>query len=218
MAQAWSGSRRLVFFVAPLLLAAQEKTKWEADFQEGADAFAAGNYSQSIESLTAALQDEQAFAPLDLRRADTAHLLAMSYQFLGRFDRAEPLYLEAQRINESNGPAGRDRLGITLDGLGQLRFEQERWKDAEDLERRAIALCGEMRGERDSCTLVAKRHLGEIYSVSGRFREAETILQQVINTARQNTSLAPQLLPVALRDEALIDVANGHYRQAELLL
>jgi tetratricopeptide (TPR) repeat protein len=142
----------------------------------------------------------------------------MSYQFEGEFDRAELLYLDAKTIHESNGEAGRKLLGITLDAIAQLRFEQERWKDAEDLARQAAELCSETRGDNDACTLNANRHLGEIYSVEGRLTEGEAILQQEIHAARRDPALGPQLLPVVLRDQALIVIAKGQYRQAEPLL
>src|ERR1700681_174832 len=122
MAHIWSHGRRRAFIVlfAPLLLAAQEKTKWYEHYQDGAKAFAAGHYAQAADALIAVLQDAEAFPPLDLRRADTSHLLGMSYQFQGKLDRAEPLFLEAKRIREANGEAGRRLLGPTLDALAQL--------------------------------------------------------------------------------------------------
>jgi tetratricopeptide (TPR) repeat protein len=220
MTHASSLSRRcaLTALVATFFLAAQQRTNWEAHFQEGVRAFEAGRYAQSIESLTAALQDAAAFPALDLRRADAAHLLGMSYQFRGDFDRAQIFYLQAKAIRESTGEAGRKFLGITLDGMAQLRFEQERWKDAEELDRQAVATCNETRGEYDECTLTANRHLAEIYSVEGRLAEGESILQKVIQAARRDATLGPQLLPVALRDQALIVIAKGQYNQAEPLL
>ena len=220
MAHAWSLSRRSAFiiFLAPLILAAQETTKWDHDFQDGAKAFRAGHYDQAVDSLSAALQDAQAFPPLDLRRADAAHFLADSYQFLGKFDRAESLYLQAKSIREANGEAGHKVLGFTLDALGQLYFVEERWKDAEELEHQAIEMCRQTRGERDPYTLAASRHLAEIYSTEGRLAEAEPILKQMIEAARQNATAGPKLLPLALRDYAFILVARGQYSQAEPLL
>jgi tetratricopeptide (TPR) repeat protein len=220
MTHAWSLSRRCVLIVllSAFFLAAQERTNWDTHFQEGAQAFEAGRYAQAIDSLTAALQDAVAFPTSDLRRADAAHLLGMSYQFRGDFDRAEIFYLQAKTIRESNGEAGRKVLGITLDGMAQLRFEQERWKDAEELARQALSICNQTRGEYDQCALTAKRHLGEIYSVEGRLAEGENILQQVIRAARRDPALGPQLLPVVLRDQALIFIAKGQHSQAEPLL
>jgi len=103
MTHTWSRSPTCVFIglFVPLLLAAQEKTKWEQDFQDGAQAFADGHYARAVEALTSALQDAEAFSPLDLRRSDGLHLLAMSYQFQGKFDRAEPLFIEARGIVEA---------------------------------------------------------------------------------------------------------------------
>jgi tetratricopeptide (TPR) repeat protein len=220
MAHILSHCQRLVCVVvfAPLLGAAQEKTSWDQDFQDGVKAYASGNLPQAVESLTAALNDAQAFPPQDLRRADVAHLLGMSYQFLGKFERTETLYAEARSILEANGEGGRKLLGILLDSLAQLRFEQERWKDAEGFARQAIELCSETRGERDPSTLVANRHLGEIYSAEGRSTEAETIFQRVIKAARENPAVGSRLLPNILRDEAFILLAKGQYRQAEPLL
>ena len=212
-------SRRCVFVVcfAPLL-AAQETTKWDQDFQDGAKAFAAGRYDQAVDSLTAALQDAQVFPPLDLRRSHAAHLLANSYEFQGKFDRAEALYLEAKNIREANGEAGRKLLFFTLDALAQLYFVKERWKEAEELARQVIELSRQTSGELDPFTLAANRHLAEIYETEGRLTEAEPILKQMIEDARQNATAGPQLLPLALRDEAFIVVARGQYRQAEPLL
>src|SRR5579864_6932814 len=217
MAHAGSLGQRcaLIAFLAPLLLVAEQAPAWEQHLQAGIEAFAAGRYAQAVESLTDAVQDAQAFPLLDLRRADTAQLLGMSYQFQGKFNRAEPLLLDARSIREANGESGRALLGGTLDALGQLRFEQERWSDAEELERQAIQLCHETSGDRDPCTLTANRHLGEIYSTQGRLTEAETIFQQVIDAARQSRSAGPRLLAATLRDEALVVIAQGQYRRAE---
>jgi tetratricopeptide (TPR) repeat protein len=220
MTHVWRLSRRcaLTAVAATFFLAAQERTNWEAHFQEGVQAFEAGHYARSIESLTAALQDAAAFPAPDLRRADATHLLAMSYQFRGDFDRARIFYLQAKAICESTGEAGRKFLGITLDGMAQLRFEQERWQDAEELARQAVSTCNETRGEYDQCTLTANRHLAEIYSVEGRLAEGESIVQKVIQAARRDATFGPQLLPIALRDQALIVIAKGQYQHAEPLL
>ena len=219
MAHAWSQRRRFAFAVlfAPVLLAAQDGTPWDHDFQNGVEAFAAGRHAQAVESLTAALESAQKFSPLDLRRAYTAQLLAMSYQYQGKFDTAEPLFLEAKHILETNGDEGRKRLGITLDSLGQLRFEQQRWKEAEALLGQAIDLCSETRGENDECTLEAKHHLGEVYSAANRLDEAEFLFQQVISRTRQNPDLA-KILCATLREQAYIFVVRGQLKVAEPLL
>lgn len=220
MACGWSQSWRFVLtaLLATHFLYAQQKTNWDDDVRNGFQAFAAGRYGQAVESLTAALQDAEGFPALDLRRSDVAHLLAMSYQFQGKFDRAEGFYLQARSIREANGEAGRKVLGITLDAMAQLRFEQERWKEAEKLAQQAFALCRETRGEYDACTLNAQRHIGEIYSTEGRQEEAEAVFQQVIQGARQNPAPGTEILPAALRDQALILTAKGQYGPAEPLL
>jgi len=127
MTHGWSLSRRcaLTALFAAFSLGAQEKTKWDEHFQQGVQAFAAARYTQAVEFLTTAIQDAEAFPALDLRRADTAQLLGMSYQFQGQFNRAETLFQQAKDIQESNGEEGRKLLGVTLDAIAQLRLEQK---------------------------------------------------------------------------------------------
>jgi tetratricopeptide (TPR) repeat protein len=226
MAHARSRSRRCAlaallaahFLAAADFLAAQESSKWDQDFGAGVQAYEAGRYAQAIDALTAALADAQEFPALDPRRADAAHLLGMSYQFRGGFDQAEQYYRQARRIRESNGEAGRKELGITLDAIAQLRFEQERWKDAEEMAQQAFTLCSETRGENDPCALNARRHLGEIYATQGRLAEAGTIFAKVIQEGRRGPGLAPHLLQAALRDQGLVLVAKSEYRLAEPFL
>ena len=220
MIHTWKSRWNCIFIalLAALSLDAQEITNWDRDLQSGVAAYSAGRYTQAIESLTAALEDAQAFPPFDLRRADAARLLGMSYQFEGAFDRAEALYRQAQKISEENGEAGRHLLGITVDSMAQLRFEQERWNEAEDLARQAIKLCAQTGDELDACTLNANRHLGEIDAVAGRLTEAETIFQRIILATRPDPNTEPQLLATVLRDQALIVIARGQYPKAESLL
>lgn len=210
-------SGRFVFtlFLAAFLLPAQEETTWDTNFKSGMDALAAAHYDDAAQFLTAALAATQTFSPLDIRRVDTAHLLAMSYQFQGKFDRAEPLYLQAKKILEEIGEPGRKVMGYTLDGLGQLRFEQGRWDEAETLERQAMELCRDTRGERDLCTLTAMRHLGELLSARGNFSGAAILFRQVIDAGRRQQSFPAPLLAASLRGEANIQMVKGHYMEAE---
>ncbi len=215
-----SHSRRFVFtaFYAAFVLTAQQSESWDAKVKDGVAALRAGRYAQAVQLLTAAREDALTFPPLDARRANTSHLLAMAHQFLGQFDRAESLYLEAKNTLEAQGEAGREVLGFTLDGLGQLRFEQERWQEAEKLLGEAIGVCTTAYGDASPCTLTAQRHLGEIYSMAGRITEAESIFQQVIDRTRQSARPLGQLLPTVLRDLAYLHVTGARYQKAEPLL
>jgi tetratricopeptide (TPR) repeat protein len=201
-----------------LVLSAQQSGSWDGNIRDGVAALHAANYAQAVQFLSAAYEQAQAFPSVDLRRANTSHLLAMAHQFLGHFDRAEPLYLESKSISEALGQSGRPLLGYTLDALGQLRFEQERWAEAADWLNQAIGVCTRALSEEDSCTLNAKRHLGELYSMQGQMEEAQALLLQVIDAAHRSKSPLGLLLPTALRDQAYIYALRGQYRKAEPML
>ncbi|HYL77238.1 MAG TPA: tetratricopeptide repeat protein [Bryobacteraceae bacterium] len=220
MAHTLSHSRTFVLtlFLAPMLLAAQEKPGFDANLRSGVAAVTDGNYGEALNWLTAAAEQAKALPPLDIRQAKSAYMLAMTYQYLGRLDRAEPLYLEAQRVLDTGRSGGGDLLAFTLDGLGQIRFDQQRWAEAEALLRESADLCKRSHGENTPCAVNATLHLGEIYAAEGRLADAADIFRNAIAAIRANSSSPAGMLAAALRNLANIYMTEGRYASAEPLL
>ena len=115
------------------------------------------------------------------------------------------------------GESGRRLLGYVLESLGELRMQQARWLESEQLLERAVTACSETHGETHACTLTARRRLGELLSMQGRNDEAERLFKQLIGTLRQVRS-SPELLAGALTNLAGVYNAQGRYELAEPLL
>jgi len=200
-----------------LLGAAQEKPDWESHYQNGTAALSAGRYADAMQLLAAANEEASAFPPQDERRANTAYALALCYHYQGQLDRAETLYLQAEKALEAAGANARGLLAFTLDALGQLRVEQRRWEEAEKLIRQAIECCGPA-GEKNPCKLNATGHLGDLYFIQGRIAEAEVLSKDVVDELRRTPSVPGAMLAAALRSLAGIYEVEGRYSLAEPLL
>ena len=206
-----------VLWLAMPLLATSDRVSWDVNYKQGLAAFDAGRYSEAERALTAAVDQAQAFSPVDARFVKSAYTLALTYYVEGQPALAEPLYLEAKKAVESMGADGRPMLGYVLEALGEVRMQQARWTESEQLLSQAVAACTETHGAAHSCTLTAQRRLGELLSMQGRNVEAEGLFQQVIGTLRQGPA-SPELLAGALTNLAGVYNAQGRFELAEPLL
>jgi tetratricopeptide (TPR) repeat protein len=206
-----------LFCLLPPLLASSDVPSWDVNYRQGLSAFDAGRYSEAAQALMAAVDQARAFSPVDARLVKSAYTLALTYYVQGQPAQAEPLYLEAQNAVEGMGDDGRRLLGYVLESLGELRIQQARWQESEQLLKRAVAACSEAHGETHACTLTARRRLGELLSMQGRNDEAEELFRKLIDTLRQVRS-SPELLAGALTNLAGVYNAQGRYELAEPLL
>ena len=215
MTHLWTLRRSVVFasLFAGCVLLAQDKRTWEDNFLRGAEAVRSGRYPEARQVLLTALEQSRSFDANDLRRASTYAVLATVYQLQGEPALADPLFLEARAILESNGEAGRSSLAFVLDSIGQLRMEEGRWGEAEQLMKQSRLLY-EQTGGKDSLTsMTAVRHLGELYGCIGRQAEAEELLKQAETVLRRSEPSGA--LTATLISLGHIYVIEGRYNLAE---
>ena len=211
--------RRSVVFAILLgatSLRAQDTSSWEDNFTRGSQAIRDGRYADARKFLLAAFEQAAAFPPNDIRRGQTDHVLGSAYQMQGEIPRAESLYFAARSIFEANGPAGKQYLASTLDILGELLFEEGRWAEAEQLLKQSLALYAELDGKNDPHTMIPTRHLGELYSTSGRRAEALVLLERAAKVFRDsgiNSGLSATLVSLGH-----LHVVEGRYAEAETVL
>lgn len=198
--------------------AAMETSIWDADYNRGRAALDAGDYNGAVSSLKKALEESRQFSPLDDRFVESAYTLALTYYMQGQSAQAEPLYLESQRSAEAMGAKGRPLIGYILQSLSEVRFDQNRLPESEALLRRAVEVCKDTHGATGPCTVSAERHLGEVLSAQGSFAEAETVLQQLAEKARNCPSLQPKFLAQVLDNLAAVYITQDRFETAEPLL
>src|ERR1700686_479731 len=134
MARFLSPRRSLVFgfLLTALVLAAQQPVKWDALLSDSIAAIKAGNAAQAIQLLLPLYEQAKAWSAGDMRRVETALVLASAYQYHGQLNQAEPLYLEAIEWLEARRDKSGSLLALAFDNLGRLRLEQGRWREAEN--------------------------------------------------------------------------------------
>ncbi|MEM1452599.1 MAG: serine/threonine-protein kinase [Planctomycetota bacterium] len=138
-----------------------------------------GELESAIEQLQRA--DEIARAQLDeldpVRLRATSDL-AIAYDEAGRFDDAEPLYVEGLALRRRMlGPNDRQTLAETVN-LGSLYAGQGRVDDAERLMADGLERLRATFGSEDGDTIVAMQHLGNLYVSLGRTDEALALIEE----------------------------------------
>jgi len=208
--------RRSVVFAslfAVQFLHGQESSTWQDNVLKGSEAIQLGHYPDARRFLLVALEDSKRFDANDLRRAQTKAVLANLYDLQGEIKLAGPLYEESRAILEANGGTGKPFLAFVLDGLGEVRLEEARWAEAEQLLQQSKALHVELDGESSPVTMTAVRHLAELYACLRRDHEAENLLQQAIAVFRKSDH--PGALASSLATLGHLYVMQGRHDLAE---
>jgi len=216
-ANVWQSSVLLFFLTTPVF-AAVEESNWDLAYSQGVAALDDGRYGDAVQQLSAALDLARNSGPEDVRLMKSLYALGLAYQTQGDPASAEPLYMEAKAAIEAGGPPSRPLLGYVYQGLGQLRFDQGRWKEAESLLRQSMAVCIVHAGPLHPCTLSAERHLAEVLAAEGSTTEAETHFENLISTLRRLPSERPDFLVGTLANYGALFVHEERFDRAAPLL
>ena len=105
-----------------------------------------------------------------------------------------------------------------IDSLGSLLYSQQRFDEAEELLREALAACRRELGNRSESTLASIHNLGGMLQARGRREEAEPLLREALDITREklgdlheNTLQSVNTLGILLQD-------LGRLPEAEVLL
>jgi CHAT domain-containing protein/tetratricopeptide (TPR) repeat protein len=185
---------------------------WHRFFQEG-DFAAAFFVALSMRERVEQMPDVDAGAKLRVYNS-----LALSYQALGRYDDAAPLFHRAIEQGERVlGADHRDTLTYTSN-LGLLYKDLGRYTEAELLLRRALEGSERALGTEDPDTLTSVNNLAALLDDQGRYAEAESLYSRVL-AAREHVFGAdhPNTL-ISVNNLAHIYFNQGRYAKAEPLL
>jgi serine/threonine-protein kinase len=137
-------------------------------------------------------------------QAELRHTFGELYLKLGHPDRAEPLLTAALDARRSLFGEEDDRTMRTQQAVAQLRIEQSRLDEAEQLARAALEVA-ERRFSPESRELAAARAvLGKVHASNGDYDKAIAMLEPAV-------AVLSKLPPGVELSEALGDLANTHY-------
>jgi tetratricopeptide (TPR) repeat protein len=198
-------------------LTAQDE-HWRQRFDAGTAAANQGRYPEAREALLEAWAEAQKFRAGDMWRGLTAQALATVFFLQSDLSQAEPLYFQAKSVFESAGSEGRGALALALDGLGELRLEQGRYGESEQLLQQGLSLNQEVHGDQHHLTAQSYRHLGELYEVLNRMHDSEQFLSRSVEIMRSEKAPPGPALAISLEALARLYLVQARYDEAEGLL
>jgi serine/threonine-protein kinase len=137
-------------------------------------------------------------------QAELRHTVGALYLKLGHLSRAEPLLLSAWTARRSSFGSDHELTMRSQQVLAELRIEQSRLDEAEELARAALDMAGR-RFARDSREVAAARAVvGKVLAATGDYDGALAVLEPAV-AVLSNGSPSVEL------SEALGDLANTHY-------
>jgi len=113
------------FLLTALVLAAQQPGKWDALLSDSIAAINDGNAGQAIQLLLPLYEQAKTWPAEDVRRVETALVLARTYQYHGQLNQAEPLYLEAIEWLEARRDKSESLLALAFDDLGGFDWSRD---------------------------------------------------------------------------------------------
>ena len=143
-----------------------------------------GSYVEAEKLARSILKQIDANATeLQLDRAKVLDLLAQSLWMQGRYDEAEPVYVEALAILEKLLGTDHPETATTLNNYGLLLQGQGRYQEAGSLFRRALSI-REQQSPPDYASLIGVlNNLADLLNDQGKFTEAERYFDRAIKLA-----------------------------------
>lgn len=119
-----------------------------------------------------ALRLARALLGADPELAEALSTLARVHEIKGDVDAAQPLYVEALRVEREHGPEPGVGVARALNNLGVVERARGRPAEAEALLREAVAMQRRLRGDRDAGVAAILHNLAGLLDGQGRYDEA----------------------------------------------
>jgi tetratricopeptide (TPR) repeat protein len=154
---------------------------------------------------------------MEAELSNSLNYLAGLYQSQGRYSEAEPLFLQALKIDRRSLPEDHPDLATHLNNLARLYKFQGRYSEAEPLYLQAVEIDRRsLPGDLPSLA-INLNNLATLYQYQGRYSEAEFLYLQVLE---RNSRFLPEnhlSLATILNNLAELYRSQGRYSEGETL-
>lgn len=166
----------------PVLAQREEaRERWKA-FEESVRAAEQarrdGDFVQAENLFKEAVEESKSFGARNVRLGRALDGLADLYYDLGRYEDAEPLYLEALEIWQQLLGPEQPRVATTMHNLAALYLAREETDKAEPLFQRSLAIWEKSLGEGSLEVAVALDAYAALLQRTGRREEAEPLIER----------------------------------------
>jgi len=149
--------------------------------------------------------------------ASTLNNLALLYDSQGRYDQAEPLYLQALELRKRLLGEEHPDVATSINNLALLYKSQGRYDQAEPLYLRALELEKRLLGEDHPAVATSLNNLALLYDFQGRYAEAEPLYRQALQLRKRLLGENHPGVALILNNLALLYRSQGRYAEAESL-
>ena len=213
----------IVFAYSFNVLAFAGSTSWEDLTQAGWESATNGNLPMAERKLLAALEEAEKFDQTDPRLTESLQNLALLYEKLKQFDKAETLYSRELKLVEPLGDSYKDTLSI-LTALGRVSEARHNYRQAEHYFRRAQAINHNLPSKNDkgvNCRLLWG--IGLNCDLQGKYAEAEPFLLETLTIKKKGTKAEPDMnrlydeIASNFKGQRKFDQAENYARKAVTL-
>ncbi|MGI8933481.1 MAG: tetratricopeptide repeat protein, partial [Phormidesmis sp.] len=140
--------------------------------------------------------------------------LAYVYNNQGRYELAEPLYVQALALKRKLLGEDHPAVATSLNNLAGLYESQGRYEQAEPLLVQALALRRQLLGEDHPDVASSLNNLAELYRSQGRYEQAEPLYEKSLALMRQLLGEDHPDVAASLNNLAFRYYSQGRYEQA----
>jgi tetratricopeptide (TPR) repeat protein len=139
------------------------------------------------------------------------------YESQGRYEEAEPLYLDALAMRKRLLGEAHPAVANSLNNLAALYASQGRYEEAEPLYLDALAMGQRLLGEAHPAVAKSLNNLALLYYSQGRYEEAEPLYRDALAMKKRLLGEAHPDVATSLNNLALLYDSQGRYEEAEPL-
>jgi tetratricopeptide (TPR) repeat protein len=173
-----------------------------------------GSAGLSLEEFLALIEENSAAAlakePAVLAGVlDTIGIVHLGFEDVPRAESSLARALGLRRELAARGECGEAELAESLHNMGRAHYLAERFSEAAEVYREAIALRRRALGESDARTLLSERHLASCLRRLGALAEARATYDSIEARARETPGFPALELAAIINARAALDSAEG---------
>jgi CHAT domain-containing protein/Tfp pilus assembly protein PilF len=152
-----------------------------ADLRQGLTLLRAGKMAAAIASYESALTAApDLYGKLDRRSAQVFHNLAVAYEAVGKFDKAETMYARGLAIRETVLPPNDPNLAWSCHMLGMLYRTTGKYDKSEALLKRGLEIRRQIAGGQEPTISQSLLCLSGLYDMMGDYAKAERAIREAL--------------------------------------
>ena len=169
----------------------------------------------AIEAFQTAI--DRGAAPDNESLSTNLSYLALLYESQGRYEAAEPLYVQALELSQRLLGQAHPAVASSLNNLAGLYESQGRYEAAEPLYVQALELSQRLLGQAHPAVATSLNNLAELYRSQGRYEAAEPLYVQALELSQRLLGQEHPDVATSLNNLAGLYESQGRYEAAEPL-